>query len=157
MKWFNGITNVEELRKFYKKLLQMHHPDNGGDEEITKQIIKEYDLLFDRLKAQNATAEECNSEDESAQNEAFKAILNEIIGFNMTIEIIGSWIWCFDCYQYKERLKELGFKWSPKKKSWVWHYGKYKKIHKSEISLDDIRAKYGSEKVTNKQKQCVLN
>ena len=38
------------------------------------------------------------------ENEQFKAILNAIIGYNITIEIIGSWIWCFDCYQHKDQL-----------------------------------------------------
>ena len=50
------------------------------------------------------------------ENEQFKAILNAISGFNMTVEIIGSWIWAFDSYPYKDKLKALNFKWCSRKK-----------------------------------------
>lgn len=75
----------------------------------------------------------------------------------MTVEIIGSWIWCFDCYQYKDQLKVLGFTWCSKKKSWVWHDGEYHRHHKKEIPLNDIRAKYGSQTVRNQVHQYSLN
>ena len=44
------------------------------------------------------------------ENVRFKAILNEIAAYNMDIEFIGSWIWTFKCYPYKDKLKALGFK-----------------------------------------------
>lgn len=91
------------------------------------------------------------------ENEQFKAILNEIIGFNMTVEIIGSWLWCFDCYQYKDQLKALGFTWCSKKKAWVWHDGEYRRHHKKEIPLNDIRAKYGSQTVKKQSYQYSLD
>lgn len=47
-------------------------------------------------------------------------------------------------------LKSIGFRYAPKKKCWCWHYGEYRRHYKKEVSLDDIRAKYGSEKVRNK-------
>lgn len=87
----------------------------------------------------------------------FKKILSRIIGFDMTIEIIGSWIWCFDRYEYKEQLKELKFRWVPKKKSWVWHYGEYRKIYNKEVTLDEIRNKYGSQQVSYKSECYLLN
>lgn len=158
-KWFDeSIRTLDELRKQYKKLLLKYHPDcNGGDEEITKQIIQEYDCLFKLLQAENDTGHKSATHDETAENEAFKAVLNEIIGLNMTVEIIGSWIWCFDCYQYKGRLKELGFKWCSKKKAWVWHNESYNKYHKKEIPLSSIRQKYGSEIISKKSKQAVIS
>jgi len=58
---------------------------------------------------------------------------------------------------YKDRLKELGFKFAPKKKAWTWHYGEFSRYHKGEIPIDDIRAKYGSQKVTRQSKQYSLN
>ncbi len=157
MKWFADVKTVEELRKEYRKLLKMHHPDNGGDEETMKVINLEYDLAFARLSSCSNDGGECTGEEEKAENEAFKAVLNEIINFNMEIEIIGSWIWCFDCYAFKDRLKELGFKWAAKKKAWTWHFGEYKRYSKKETSLDGIRAKYGSQKVTRQFKQYSLN
>lgn len=157
MKWFTGVKTVEELRQLYRKLLKEHHPDNGGNEETMKEINLEYDRLFADLSRFSSESGECTGEEEKARDEAFKSILNEIVSFNMEIEIIGSWLWCFDCYAYKDRLKELGFKWAAKKKAWCWHDGEYKRYHSKEVSLDEIRSKYGSRTVSRKSKQCALN
>ena len=157
MKWFENVKKIEELRQLYRKLLKEHHPDNGGDEETMKEINLEYDRVFSDLSRFSCDCEECTGEEQKTENEAFKSILNEIINFNVEIEIIGSWIWCFNSYQFRSQLKELGFRYAAKKKAWVWHYGEYKRYHKGETDLNDIRAKYGSQKVNRNYKQYSLN
>lgn len=156
-KYFAGVKTVEELRKRYRELLKQHHPDNGGNEEIMKEINTEYDRLFAILSKESKADGESTAKDATAENEAFKAVLNQIIGYSMEIELIGSWIWCFNCYAYKDRLKELGFRYAPKKRAWTWHFGEFSRYHKGEISIDDIRAKYGSQKVARQSKQYSLN
>lgn len=157
-KWFTGITTMEALREQYRRLLKQYHPDNtGGSAEITKEINNEYDNLFFILSKETKKEEASSTYHNPSENEAFKAILNQIINYNMEIEIIGSWIWCFQSFAYKDRLKELGFKFAPKKKAWVWHFEDYKRYHKKEISMDTIRAKYGSQKVAHQSKQYTLN
>lgn len=157
-KYFTGVKTVEELRKRYRELLKKFHPDNdGGSVEITQEINAEYDRLFAILSKENKADRKSTTHDDKAENEAFKAVLNQIISYSMEIELIGSWIWCFNCYAYKDRLKELGFKFAPKKKAWTWHYGEYSRYHKGETPIDDIRAKYGSKKVNSKSKQFALN
>ena len=156
-KWFTGVTTIEELQKRYRELLKRFHPDNGGDEETMKAINIEYDKLFDALNKENKSDGQTDNYDQNAENQAFKEILNQIIGYKMEIELIGRWIWCFNCFAYKDRLKELGFKLAPKKKAWTWHYGEFSRYHKGEIPIDDIRAKYGSQKVTRQSKQYSLN
>ena len=157
MKWFENVKKIEELRQLYRKLLKEHHPDNGGDEETMKEINLEYDRVFSDLSRFSSDGEECTDEEQKTENEAFKSILNEIINFNVEIEIIGSWIWCFNSYQFRSQLKELGFRYAAKKKAWVWHYGEYKRYHKGETDLNDISAKYGSQKVNRNYKQYSLN
>ena len=153
MKWFVNIKTIEELRKKYRELLKMYHPDNeNGNVQITQEINSEYDFVFSILSKENSQSSYTQEE-----NEQFKAILNAIIGYNMTIEIIGTWVWCFDCYPYKDQLKALGFTWCGKKKAWVWHSGEYRRYHKKEIPLNDIRSRYGSQKVKNKARQYALN
>lgn len=156
-KWFAGVTTIEELRKRYRELLKQFHPDNGGGEETMKAINIEYDKLFDALNKKSKSDCQTDTYDQNAENQAFKEILNQIIGYKMEIELIGRWIWCFNCFAYKDRLKELGFKFAPKKKAWTWHYGEFSRYHKGEIPIDDIRAKYGSQKVTRQSKQYSLN
>lgn len=154
-KWFKTAKTIEELRKEYRRLLKLYHPDNpNGDAEITKEIMKEYDLVFSILSKEEQADHQSYTQEE---NEQFKAIMNAIIGFNITIEVIGSWIWCFDCYPYKDRLKELGFTWCSKKKAWTWHSGEYRRHHGKEVPLSHIREKYGSQKVRNQSYQYSLN
>lgn len=117
MKWFQNIKNIEELRKEYRVLLKKYHPDNdGGSVEATQEINAEYDVLFARLNHENNTG---GKEYTHEENEQFKAILGKISRYNIRVEIIGSWIWCFDCYGYKDQLKSIGFTWAPKKKAWI--------------------------------------
>lgn len=157
-KYFAGIKTVEELRKKYRELLKKFHPDNeGGSVEVTQEINAEYDRLFAILSKESRADGESTAYDDKSENDAFKAVLNQIIGYNMEIELIGSWIWCFGCYAYKDRLKELGFKFAPKKKAWTWHFGEFSRYHKGETPIDDIRAKYSSQKVTRQSKQYSLN
>lgn len=153
-KWFKDVTTIEELRKRYRELLKMYHPDNeNGSVEITQEINAEYDLVFSILSEKEHADGQSYTQEE---NEQFKAIMKAIIGYNITIEIIGSWIWCFDCYQYKDQLKTLGFTRCSKKKAWVWHNGQYRRHHKREIPLNDIRTKYGSQTVKNQSYQYSL-
>lgn len=45
-KWFAGVKTVEELRKRYRELLKMYHPDNmNGSVEITQEINAEFDVV----------------------------------------------------------------------------------------------------------------
>ena len=47
MKWFKNVTTIEELRKEYRRLLKLYHPDNeNGSVEVTQEINAEYDRLF---------------------------------------------------------------------------------------------------------------
>ncbi len=157
-KWFAGVKDIETLRKQYRELLKKYHPDNdGGSVKATQEINAEYDRLFAIFSKERKPDGESTTYDPNAENEAFKAVLNQIIGYSMEIELIGSWIWCFNCYAFKDRLKELGFRYAPKKKAWTWHFGEYSRYHKGEIPIDDIRAKYGSQKVTQQSKQYSLN
>ena len=50
MKWFKDVNSLEELRKLYRRLVVEHHPDNGGSEDIIKEVNAEDDILFKRLK-----------------------------------------------------------------------------------------------------------
>jgi len=136
-KYFEDVKSIEELRQRYRKLLKKYHPDNeGGSIEITQAINAEYDSLFDILSEEKHADEETPKYDYQAEND---------------------WIWCFDCFAYKDRLKELGFKYAPKKKAWTWHFGDYVRYSKGEITLDEIRMKYGSKKVGSKSKQYAIN
>ena len=154
-KWFKDVTTIEEPRKRYRELLKRYHPDTkNGSVEITQEINAEYDLVFSILSMEKQEDKQSYTQEE---NEQFKAIMNAIIGFNITLEVIGSWIWCFDCYPYKDQLKALGFTWCSKKRARVWHEEPYYRHHKKEIPLSAIKARYGYQTIKNQSCQYSIN
>lgn len=153
MKWFHNIETLKELRHLYRILLKKYHPDTGhGDSAITQEINEEYDTLFALLSQKEGKDPASEAEHEAA----FKETLQKIIGLNIRIEVIGNWIWCFDCFNEKETLKELGFTWASKKKAWIWHAAPYKRRYQKEIPLDQIRQKYGARTVRYREKPAAL-
>lgn len=156
MTYFKNIKNLEELRKEYRRLVKENHPDNGGNEDVIKEINVEYEKLFDQLKS-GATDKDKTYKYDMDTDEAIREMINKIINLNVTIEIVGSWIWVTgNTYKVKDVLKSYGFKWCSNKKAWAWHFGEWKKTgHKT--TMEHIKAKYGyttvkEEKEENKKR-----
>lgn len=143
--WFEGITDVTDLRNRYRELIKLHHPDNGGNVAVMQEINATYDAKLKQIREGMADCEQ-ERYDDASDNE-FKAILNKIVNFNVDVEIIGCWIWCFNSYAYRQQLKELGFTYASKKKAWCWHLGEFKRKYRKEIDINKIRGKYGSKNV----------
>jgi len=150
MKHFSNPKTLEELKKQYRELAHKYHPDSGGIDEVMKEINAEYTTLFEKLKNvhQNADGETYHRET-SETPEQFINIINRLIHFDgVTIEIIGSFIWVSgDSKPYKERLKEMCFRWSTNKSSWYLPPEGYKKRNRKNYSMADIRNMYGSKEV----------
>lgn len=155
MKYFKNIGTLEELKKQYKELLKTHHPDNGGNVADMQEINSEYDQLFkvlkDKHESKTADSEKAtydNMKYDFSEDEQLREMLQKIISFsNATIEICGSWLWVFNSYEYRKELKEMGFKYAPKKQAWYWHSETFRKKGKKALSMDDIRNYYGSTEV----------
>ena len=155
MKFFKNIETLEELKREYKKLALKLHPDLNQDRDTTKdfqEMQSEYEKVFEMVKniRRNEKGEKYTKETSETMEE-FKDVIDKIIHFkNVNIEIIGSWIWLTgDTKTYKETIKELGFRWSKNKIAWYYHKDEYRKRSNKIFSLDDIREKFGSEKVQN--------
>ncbi len=162
-KYFNNIQTLEQLRKEYKKLLKLHHPDNGGTKEASQTINNEYEALFKILKDRHDSKEAADTADNSKatdnsksnmydfeSDKALREVLQKIISFEgIVIEIIDSWIWVSgDTYNHKAELKQIGFKWDSQKKMWYFHNDNgYRKSSNKKLNIEDIRNYYGSQKV----------
>lgn len=156
MKWFTNVRTVEELRKQYRQLMKKHHPDVGGNTEDAKEINSEYDTLFAALSRQEAQErpqgkrEYKTTEDKAAEDKAIRAVLDALAGIDADVEIIGSWVWVTrNSFPYKELLKSLNFRYASRKRAWYFHVDEYRRRSKREVTLDEIRQKYGSERVNN--------
>ncbi len=42
MKYFMSCKTLDELKREYRRLSKIHHPDRGGDEETMKAINSEH-------------------------------------------------------------------------------------------------------------------
>ncbi len=49
--FFGGVTNFLSLKKRYKDLMKLYHPDNKNGDEFTVMLInKEYEILKERFE-----------------------------------------------------------------------------------------------------------
>lgn len=165
--YFNNVETLEELRKQYKELLKKFHPDNpNGSTEATQEINAEYDSLFTILKDRHDTEQTADTEHkESAYNanmydwendKALREVLQKIINFEgIEIELIGQWLWVFKSYNFRKELKEMGFKYAPKKQAWYYHTETFRKSSKKTLSINDIRNYYGSTKIQKDERKAI--
>ena len=50
MKYFNNIHSLDELKKEFRRLAMLNHPDRGGDTATMQAINAEFEMLFPALK-----------------------------------------------------------------------------------------------------------
>lgn len=153
MKWFKDITNLDDLRKAYKKLVVKYHPDNGGSDAEIKEINAEYDELFKKLKSgyersesyKNATDRQKQSYD-TVKDQKLREVIVKLSRYKgLVIELCGVWVWVSgDTKQYKEELKALGLHYASQKKCWYIHFDDFVKYGKKPSTMAYIRSRYGS-------------
>ena len=68
MKYFAGISNLDDLKREYKRLALANHPDRGGDTAVMQEINAEYDAAFARLKIAYNIAHPEQRTEETAEN-----------------------------------------------------------------------------------------
>ena len=145
---FKGVEGINEAKKIYKTLAKKLHPDVGGDEESFKLLNAVYnDLVEHKIYFSNDIKLDIELE----------KIISLILHFeNISIELVGSWIWVSgDTKEIKDKLKELGFKWASKKK--MWYYGEMKSKNPTPKSMEEIKSKYGSEILKSKAKKQIAS
>ena len=157
MKFFEGCRTAEAVKIRFRILAQEHHPDHiGGDTEVMKAVIAEMEIRLARFIQSGVdvfTAEKGWRPDVNAQ--VFASVISKIIELNITIEIIGYWIFIFDSYQYRAELKEMGFWFSKTHKSWVYS-GTKKRNFRTKHTTEDIRDIHGSSVVCEHEEQAWL-
>ena len=144
IKEFSEVTGINEAKKVYKTLAKKLHPDVGGSEEEFKLLNAIYnDFIENKIYFSNDFKIDLDLE----------KIISQILHFeNITIELVGSWIWLSgDTKEIKDKLTELGFKWASRKK--MWYYGEMKGKGHGEKSLDEIKDKYGSKIFKKKENE----
>lgn len=165
MKWFKDIHSLDDLRKLYKKLVIKYHPDNGGSEDIIKEVNAEYDILFKQLKAgyekseayQKATERQKQAYD-SEKDQKLRDMIIKLSRYpGLIIELCGVWLWVSgNTKAHKDELHRLGLHYARNKKCWYIHFDDFVKYGKHPTSMAYIRSKYGSMVVHAEQREDIV-
>lgn len=150
-RYFDGCHTAEELKKEYRKLAKELHPDRGGSAEEFAAMQNEFEKAWEILKDTHTTKEGktyTSTEQTTESADEFMDIINKMVTWNVSIEIIGTWLWVSgETYSHRKELKAMHFGFSGKKKAWYFHSEPFKKESSKRFSLDDLRNIYGSETV----------
>jgi hypothetical protein len=150
--FFESYKTLDEVKTLYRTIAKEHHPDKGGDIETMQAINSQYTLKCESIiKGSNLfTPEEADTE--LLNTEKYKEALQAIIFLDgLNIELVGTWIWVTgETRKHKDVLKKALFCFAPKKVAWYFRTAEYKVHNLIPMSLDEIRAKYGSEKINSK-------
>lgn len=153
MKYFKDCKTLEEVKKLYKKLAKENHPDLGGSDAIMQEINTEYAFATARIVAgYKMSAEE--TEQEMHFSEEYRKIIEQIIHLpGIVIELVGLWIWVTgETKPVHKELSAAKLFYASKKKAWYYRSDHLKAKRGGKKSLDEIRSKYGSEVVKNKDR-----
>lgn len=146
LRFFTKCDTLEQLKAEYKRLALKYHPDRGGDEETMKAINAEYDDVFESLKNwhRNVKGERYEKETEETPNE-FRDLIEKLIKIpNITIEVIGTFVWLSgDTKPNKDAIKALGFRFHSKKAMWYLSPPGYRRKTRRNMSIDEIRDSFG--------------
>ena len=151
MKYFESCKNLDELKREYRRLSKIHHPDLGGDLETMKAVNNAYEAAFEMLKNQQnakAKADPTGKTKYTTETpEEFRKVVEALLKLDLIVELCGSWLWISgDTKPHKEKLKAAGCRWSSSKKMWYWrHQEDGCSWSKGKKTMGEIRFKYGSQ------------
>lgn len=151
-----GITETtiteEVVKTAYRAASLKFHPDrNPAGNEMMILINEAKEALKDE-----AYPFEFKNEEGYNYGEEINEALNKIINLQgINIEICGAWVWVSgNTKDHWQLMKEAGFLFSPPKKMVYFRpqYAKTRGYRKNTdgLSIDEIRAKYKSEKIKTK-------
>ncbi len=137
--YFYLCTTPEEAKAEYKKLYQQHRDQPAIMQDINAQFAAF--IAPPAPTTPPATPPACDLIEKAAKLQA--------ISQDITVEVNGKWIWVTgDTKPVHEQLSAAGCRFAFKKKAWYYHTMKGFRS-KNRLTQDQIRARYGSEQISN--------
>lgn len=152
MLYFKDCSSLDEVKAVFKTLAKQFHPDCGGDTATMQAINVEYAYACAKvIKDGNLTAQE--AEEGIRLSEEYRAIIERLIPIpGIQIEVVGNWIWVTGAtFPARKELKDAGLYFASKKVAWYYRSDEHD-MKGGKKTLDEIRAKYGSERIKVPQK-----
>tara|TARA_Y100000310_G_scaffold323591_1_gene384226 strand:- start:1409 stop:1891 length:483 start_codon:yes stop_codon:yes gene_type:complete len=152
-RYFDRCTSLNEAKKLYHDLLLVNHPDHGGSEEATKEIIKQFELFCQSKAGQQF---DDSHKAYGADNvTAYADAMATACRFNIKVEIVGMWIWVTCTKEDRDihtALKLVGFRFSAKHVKWYYNgLPSKKKYYRNKMTMNDIKRNHGSTLVQDRK------
>lgn len=160
MDYFIECGNSTAIKNHYRELMKLWHPDmhTGADADkalyttITQTINAQFAYAMNNaVRHEKPGKTEQEYTDMAGVNEAIRKAVESIINLPaIEIEICGLWVWVGgNTREVKDALKAAGYRWAAKKLKW--YYAGVPASSRGRFNMDDIRSRYGSEKVNRKE------
>lgn len=152
-------TTIEDAKKQYYKLCLRWHPDRPNGDLATMQAINaEWDYLrkhnYNIHEASNGSVYTDWTQDVPDDvTDEFADLISQLVNMaGLEIEVCGSWLWVGgNTKEHKDALKGMGMRWASKKCRWYKAPKDWKRKAHRELSMDEIRSKFGSQTVQGRQ------
>jgi hypothetical protein len=141
--YFQGLSNIAEIKTRYRELARKHHPDLGGCLETMKAINAQYHQCL-----KNGHGQEQDGRKYTYQSEREQEIMDKISELlklpELQIDLIGLWVWVRgNTKPQKEALKGQGCRWHAGRQCWYWKPFGLGQSRSNPGSLEELALKYG--------------
>ena len=139
---FYGCTSTAEVQLRFDGLSRIFI----DQDEMLQALKAEYSTLMAVLTESKPV--EVVKEATFTMSDIIKCLEERVNPEGLKLEIVGKYLWLSGAtFAVKEGLKQLGFRYSPDKKSWYWRAEADRSSNTKPIPLDKIRSKYGTAEV----------
>jgi len=139
---FVHCDDLNDVLHTFKKLAVEYSQSESNSKEYNKLFQDFYEILKEDSKFALLSFQG-KLKDDIMQ---FPNLVTGALQPELNLEFCGSWLWVTgNTFEYKDKLKELGYRYSSNKKCWYWRaYGDQSKATKP-TSMEYIRQTYGSD------------
>jgi len=159
MTYFSGKTQVADIKKHYRDLAFIYHPDLHQDRfdyynAIMTAVNAEYLEALARADRQTSVDENGKEHTYYYSQKVEQAIIDkidELVKLRMVdveIWLVGTWVWVDgNTRPYKDQLGKNGLKlsWHSKRKMWYFKQSPYRTTYSNQ-SFGSLKAKYGADR-----------
>jgi hypothetical protein len=143
-------NTLDDLLTAFRTFAKTYHPDVNPDGQ---EMMKLGNLAREILEKSIGTwkVEERQDQDDKSIPLDLADMLAKIRGFQgVEREIRGIYLWVYgNTYPYRKFFKEFGFKWASVKKEWFYGANGTTPTTRKELTAEQQRAKFGSQKINN--------
>ena len=140
-KYFNDCKNPADLDTRYQEIKRVFDLDNMDQGNLFKVEVE------DEYHTQKASLAPINgSSSTERDNYSMEEIIEIIRSLKLQAELVGCWLWLTgkDTHDHRQALKELGFRYSPSKRSWYWREYANRSSNTNPFTMEAIKEKFGA-------------